>query len=114
VSVVSVEGPLESGSSQRLENVLAEPTPSPSKQIVVDLTEAILYDVSPLLLLADQAQRFGSRGRVVVVSGANPTVEPFVGDPSLAGVEWFESLDQAMLELLGDMAKLADWPPDHA
>jgi hypothetical protein len=47
----------------------------------------------------------------VVVSGHNSTVKPFVGEPSFPGIEWFESLDQAMVELLGDMAKLGDWPP---
>jgi anti-anti-sigma regulatory factor len=114
VSVVSVEGPLEKNSSQQLQNVLAEPTESPSRQVVVDLTDAVLYDSSPLLLLTDWAQRFGDQGtRLVVVSGANPTVKPFVGDPSLPGLEWFDSLDEAMLELLGDMAKLGDWPPAH-
>jgi hypothetical protein len=50
-------------------------------------------------------------GRLVLVSGHNSTVRPFVADPSLAGLEWFTSLDEAMVELLGDVAKLGDWPP---
>jgi anti-anti-sigma factor len=84
------------------------------ERVVVDLTEATLYDSWPLPLLAGEAQRFGEQGgRLVVVSGENPTVKPFVGDPSLPGLEWFESLPDAMVELLGGLAEVAEWPPDR-
>jgi len=113
VSVLSVAGPLENGSSQQLGAELAEPELA-STHVVVDLTEAVLYDSLPLLLLDRESRRFGDEGsRLVVVSGDNLTVKPFVGDSSLARLEWFGSLDEAMIELLGDMAKLGDWPPVH-
>jgi hypothetical protein len=38
-------------------------------------------------------------------------VKPFIGDSSLPGLRWFTSLDDAMVELLGDVAALGDWPP---
>jgi hypothetical protein len=111
VSVLSVTGPVENESSQQLGAELAEPGLA-STHVVVDLTEAVLYDSSSLLLLDRESRRLGDEGmRLVVVSGGNPTVKPFVGDPSLPGLEWFDSLDQAMVELLGDMVKLGDWPP---
>jgi hypothetical protein len=53
----------------------------------------------------------GAQERLVVVSGDNPTVKPFVGDPSLPGLEWFETLPDAMVELLGNLTELGDWPP---
>jgi hypothetical protein len=113
VSVLSVTGPLENGSSEQLGTELAEPGLA-STHVVVDLTEAVLYDSSLLLLLDRESRRFdGDGSRLVVVSGGNPTVKPFVGDPSLPGLEWFDSLDEAMVELLGDMARLGDWPPAH-
>lgn len=113
VSVLSVAGPLEDGSSEQLGTELAEPGLA-STHVVVDLTEAVLYDSLPLVLLDSESKRFDGEGsRLVVVSGDNPTVKPFVGDPSLPGLTWFESLDEAMVELLGDMAKLGDWPPAH-
>jgi hypothetical protein len=45
------------------------------------------------------------------VSDGNATVDPFVGDGSLPGLRWFRSLDDAMVELLGDLTKLGEWPP---
>jgi enterochelin esterase-like enzyme len=57
-----------------------------SQSVVVDLTEAVLYDSWPFPLLSEESQRLQSNGgRLVVVSGENPTVKPFVGDPSLPG-----------------------------
>lgn len=112
VSVLAVSGPVENGAAQeklRCELVDGELA---SKSVVVDLTEATLYDSWPFPLLAGEARRLdGEGGRLVVVTGDNPTVRPFVGDDSLPGLEWFGSLDEAMVELLGDLAKLGDWPP---
>jgi hypothetical protein len=114
VTVLTVSGTVEDGVQGELRKVLREPE-FPSRNVVVDLTEAVLYDSWPFPLLAGEAERFdGDGGRLVVVSGDNPTVKPFVGDPSLPRLEWFESLDDAMVELLGDLAELGDWPPVHA
>ena len=111
VSVLTVSGPIENGAPEKLRAELAEGELA-SKSVVVDLTEATIYDSWPFPLLAGEAQRIGAEGgRLVVVSGDNPTVKPFVGDASLDGLEWFGSLDEAMVELLGDVAKLGDWPP---
>ena len=113
VSVLTVSGPVENGAQERLRVELGLPELA-SKRVVVDLTEATLYDSWPFPLLAGEARRLADHGgRLVVVSGGNPTVKPFVGDPSLPGVEWFESLHEAMVELLGGMAKLGDWPPER-
>jgi hypothetical protein len=111
VNVLTISGPVENGAQERLVVELADPGLA-SKHVVVDLTEATLYDSWPFPLLAEEAQRFdGDGGRVVVVSGDNPTVKPFVGDPSMPGLEWFETLPDAMVELLGDLTELGDWPP---
>jgi hypothetical protein len=111
VSVLTVSGPIENGAPEKLLAELAEGELA-SKSVVVDLTEATVYDSRPFPLLAGEARRFGDEGgRLVVVSGDNPTVRPFVGDASLPGLEWFGSLDEAMVELLGAVAKLGDWPP---
>jgi len=60
----------------------------------------------------DHAKRLEEHGgRLVVVSGDNATAKPFIGDSSLPGLRWFTSLDDAMVELLGDVAALGDWPP---
>jgi anti-anti-sigma regulatory factor len=114
VTVVTVSGAILDGAQNDLREQLDNPELA-SQNIVVDLTEAVLYDSWPFPLLAGEAQRFdGDGGRLVVVSGDNPTVKPFVGDSSLPGLVWFESLDDAMVELLGDVAKLGEWPPAHA
>jgi anti-anti-sigma regulatory factor len=111
VSVVTVSGPLENGAQDRLRAELTEGEVA-SRSVVVDLTEATLYDSWPFPLLAGEARRFGDEGgRLVVVSGDNPTVAPFVGDSSLPGLEWFATLDGAIVELLGDVSKLGNWPP---
>jgi anti-anti-sigma regulatory factor len=111
VSVLTLSGPIENGAREQLRAELANGELA-AKSVVVDLTEATLYDSWPFPLLAGEAQRLSrDGGRLVVVSGNNPTVKPFVGDPSLPALEWFDSLDDAMVELLGDVAKLGDWPP---
>jgi anti-anti-sigma regulatory factor len=114
VSVLTVSGSIENGAQDKLRAELTSGELA-SKAVVVDLTEATIYDSWPFPLLAGEAQLFGHKGgRLVVVSGDNPTVKPFVGDASLAGLEWFKSLEEAMVELLGDVAKLGDWPPARA
>lgn len=111
VTVLTVCGALGNGAQQELRDHLDRAAHSVRK-VVVDLTEAVLYDSWPFPLLPDETRRFAeSGGRLVVVSGDNPTVKPFVGDPSLPGLDWFGSLDDAMLELLGDLARLGEWPP---
>jgi hypothetical protein len=113
VTVLTVSGAIGDGAQDDLRGQLDNPELA-SQNIVVDLTEAVLYDSWPFPLLAGEAQRFDGDGcRLVVVSGDNPTVKPFVADPSLPGLIWFESLDDAMVELLGDLAKLGEWPPAH-
>ena len=114
VTVLTIVGAMEDGAHESLRVELGNPELA-SQSVIVDLTEAILYDSWPFPLLADETQRLGENGgRLVVVSGDNPTVRPFVGDSSLPGLRWFESLDDAMVELLGDLASLGDWPPDAA
>ena len=111
VTVLSVGGPVEEAARADLEQRLADGSLA-SKRVVVDLGNATLYDSWPLALLAAAAARFRQHGgQLVVVSDGNATVEPFVGDSSLPGLQWFESLDDAMVELLGDLTKLAEWPP---
>ena len=111
VIVLTVSGTVEDGAQGALCRQLESPDVA-SRSVVVDLTEAVLYDSWPFPLLADEARRLEEvGGRLVVVSGDNPTVKPFVGDSSLPGLRWFSSLDDAMVELLGDLAKLGEWPP---
>ena len=111
VTVLTVSGAVTNGVQNDLREHL-DHAETAARNIVVDLTEVVLYDSWPFPLLADESRRFnGNGGRLVVVSGHNPTVKPFVGDSSLPGIEWFEGLDDAMVELLGDMATLGDWPP---
>jgi anti-anti-sigma regulatory factor len=113
VTVLTISGAVGNGAQNRLRDHLGKAEDA-RKNVVVDLTEAVLYDSWPFPLLADESRRFEQDGgRIVVVSGDNPTVRPFVGDASLPGLEWFGSLDQAMVELLGNVAKLGDWPPTH-
>ena len=47
-----------------------------------------------------------------MVSGANSTVEPFVQDGSLDGLRWCKSLDDALIELLGEVVERAGWPTE--
>ena len=111
VTVLTVSGAVQDGAQDALREHLGNPELA-SQNVVVDLTEAVLYDSWPFPLLAGEADRFdGAGGRLVVVSGDNPTVKPFVGDPSLPSLAWFLSLDDAMVELLGELAKLGEWPP---
>jgi anti-anti-sigma regulatory factor len=113
VSVLTVSGAVEDGAEQDLRGQLGDPKLE-SQSVVVDLTEAVLYDSWPFPLLVEEAERLnGNGGRLVVVSGDNPTVKPFVDDPSLPGLRWFGSLDEAMVELLGDLATLGEWPPNE-
>jgi anti-anti-sigma regulatory factor len=111
VTVLTVSGTVENGAQGALRRQLDSPA-NGSRSVVVDLTEAVLYDSWPFPLLVDEAKRLEEHGgRLVVVSGDNATVKPFIGDSSLPGLRWFTSLDDAMVELLGDVAALGDWPP---
>jgi hypothetical protein len=115
VTVLTISGAIQDGAQDALRGHLGSPDLASSQNVVVDLTEAVLYDSWPFPLLAGEAERFdGDGGRLVVVSGDNPTVKPFVGDASLPGLVWFASLDDAMVELLGALAKLGEWPPANA
>jgi hypothetical protein len=112
VSVITLSGPVVNGAQQKLEQELADPTLS-SKRVVVDLTEATLYDSWPFPLLLDETLRFHSDGgELVVVSGSNSTVEPFVQDGSLDGLRWCKSLDDALMELLAEVVERAGWPTE--
>jgi hypothetical protein len=112
VTVLTVSGAVGNGAQNELRNHLGG-AETESAKVVVDLTEAVLYDSWPFPLLVDESLRLSRKGgRLVVVSGDNPTVKPFVGEASLPGLEWFEALDDAMVELLGDLAKLGEWPPN--
>jgi anti-anti-sigma regulatory factor len=114
VTVLKVSGAIRDGAQDELREHLGS-LELASQNVVVDLTEAVLYDSWPFPLLASEAQRFdGDGSRLVVVSGDNPTVKPFVGDESLPDLVWFASLDDAMIELLGELAKLGEWPPANA
>jgi len=109
VSVITLSGPVANGARAKLETELASPGLS-SKRVVVDLTEAMLYDPSPFPLLIEETRRFrGDGGELVVVSGANSSVEPFVNDGSLDGLRWGKSLDDALMELLAEVVERAGW-----
>jgi hypothetical protein len=112
VSVITLSGRVANGARAKLETELAAPGLS-SKRVVVDLTEAMLYESWPFPLLVEETQRFrGDGGELVVVSGANSTVEPFVHDGSLDGLRWCESLDDALMELLAEVVQRAGWSTD--
>ena len=112
VSLITLSGPVVNGARHKLEAELAAPGLS-SKRVVVDLTETTLYDSWPFPLLLDETRRFRSDGgELVVVSGANSTVEPFVQDASLDGLRWCKSLDDALIELLGEVVERAGWSTD--
>jgi anti-anti-sigma regulatory factor len=109
VTVMTVSGPVEDGAQEMLRTELAAPGLA-SQRIVVDLTEATLYDSWPFALLADETRRFErAGGQLVVVSGDNSTVDPFVGDVSLPGVRWFASLNDALTEMLGEVVAQTSW-----
>ena len=109
VSVITLSGPVANGAQRKLEQELADPSQS-SKRVVVDLTEATLYDSWLFPLLLDETHRFHSDGgELVVVSGANSTVEPFVQDGALDGLRWCKSLDDALIELLAEVVERAGW-----
>ena len=111
VTVLTVCGVLGDDAQQALRDHLGRAEHS-SRKVVVDLTEAVVHDAWPFPLLADESRRFEARGgRLVVVGGDNPKIEPLVGDRALSGLEWFKSLGEAMVDLLGDLAKLGEWPP---
>jgi anti-anti-sigma regulatory factor len=111
VTVMTISGTIENGAELALRRELEKPETA-SRRVVVDLTEAVLYDSWPFPLLAREAKRLEQDGgQLVVVSGDNGTVKPFVADSSLPALRWFESLDDAMVDLLGNLAKLGDWPP---
>jgi len=112
VSVLTVSGPIEDGANETLRESLADPGLA-SKLVVVDLTEATLYDSWPFALLADETRRYrNAGGELVVVSGDNATVDPFVGESSLPELRWFASLDDALMELLGEVVERAGWPTE--
>ena len=111
VTVLSISGRVENGAQNELAARLADPELT-SKRVVVDLSNATLYDSWPLPLLEESVERFHAEGGdLVLVSNANATVDPFVGDSTLPGLRWFTSLDEAMVELLDDVTKLGEWPP---
>lgn len=112
VSVITLSGPVVNGAQLKLEQELADPSLS-SKRVVVDLTEATLYDSWPFPLLLDETHRFHlDGGELVVVSGSNSTVEPFLQDGSLDGLRWCKSLDDALIELLAEVVERAGWPTE--
>jgi hypothetical protein len=109
VSVITLSGPVVNGARVKLETELGSPDLS-SKRVVVDLTEATLDDSWPFPLLVEETRRFrDDGGELVVVSGANSTVEPFVHDGSLDGLRWCRSLDDALIELLAEVVERAGW-----
>jgi hypothetical protein len=109
VSVLTVSGPVENGAQEQLRASLADGDLA-SKRVVVDLTEATLYDSWPFPLLVEETQRFMDAGGVlVVVSGENATVEPFLAEADLDGLRWCDSLDDALMELLAEVVERAGW-----
>jgi hypothetical protein len=109
VTVLTLSGPVQNGAQEKLRAQLDAPD-IVSQRVVVDMTEATLYDSWPFVLLANERRRFESAGgALVVVSGKNATVEPFVDDAALPGLRWFSSLHEAMVELLGDIVERAGW-----
>lgn len=112
VSVLTVSGPIENGAQEQLRASLAD-CDLASKRAVVDLTEATLYDSWPFPLLVEATQRFEDAGGVlVVVSGDNATVEPFVVEADLGGLHWYGSLDDALMDLLSEAVERTVWEPE--
>jgi anti-anti-sigma regulatory factor len=103
VTVLTLSGSVSNGAEHELTARLAE-TGLAAKRVVVDLSDAVLYDSWPFPLLVDETRRFkDAGGELVLVSGDNATVDPFVGDTSLPGLHWYRSLDDALMELLGEV-----------
>ena len=109
VSVLTLSGPVVNGAQDKLRAELDAPGFA-SKRVVVDLTEATLDGSWPFPLLIEETRRFRQAGgELVVVSGENGTVQPFVGKQSLDGLRWCGSLDDALVELLGEVVERAGW-----
>jgi anti-anti-sigma regulatory factor len=109
VTVLTLSGSVENGARERLSAELETPGLA-SQRVVVDLTEATLYDSWPFALLGDETRRFErAGGELVVVSGGNATVDPFVDDVSLPGLRWFASLNDALVELLAEVVEQTSW-----
>ena len=112
VSVITLSGPVVNAAQQKLGVELADPGLS-SKRVVVDLTETTLYDSWPFPLLVEETHRFhADGGELVVVSGQNSTVEQFLHDGSLSELRWCKTLDDALIELLGEVVERAGWSTD--
>jgi anti-anti-sigma regulatory factor len=109
VSVITLSGPVMNGAQQKLAVELSDPGLS-SKRVVVDLTETTLYDSWPFPLLVDETRHFhADGGELVVVSGENSTVDPFMHEGSLSELRWCKTLDDALIELLGEVVERAGW-----
>jgi hypothetical protein len=107
--VITLSGPVVSGACDELEAELAVPGLS-TKRVVVDLTEATLCDSGPFPLLVGETRRYHANGgELVVVSGSNATVDPFVGEASLTELRWCKSLDDALIELLAEVVERSGW-----
>jgi anti-anti-sigma regulatory factor len=114
VSVLTLSGPVRNGAQDDLRAQLSAPGLA-SKRVIVDLTEATLYDSWPFPLLLEETHRFREAGgELVVVSGQNTTVEPFVHEVSLDDLRWCRTLDDALLELLGEVVERAGGPTEAA
>ena len=112
ITVLTLIGPVENGAQETLRAHL-DGADLASQRVVVDLSEATLYDSWPLALLADELRRFEKAGgELVVVSGDNATVDPFVDEEALPGLRWFSSLKEALEELLGEVVERAGWPTE--
>lgn len=113
VTAVMILGALDEQAEPKVRELLASPG-FDSQRVVIDLTHAGVVDSWPFLLLAEEARRFERNGgRLVVVSGNNSTQDSFVRDLSLTGLPCFRSLEDAMVEVFGDLKGLADWPPSQ-
>lgn len=112
VSVITLSGPVANGAQEKLEAELAAPGLA-SKRVVVDLTETTLHDSWPFPRLVDETRRLREEGgELVVVSGQNITVEPFVDDGALGELRWSKSLNDALIELLAEVIERTGWSTD--
>jgi hypothetical protein len=100
VTVLTVSGEVRNGAETELRARLDDPEFG-SRNVIIDLTEAVLDKSWSLSFLAGEAKRLAEEGVSLVV----------VSDRLLTGVRGFEALDDAMVDVLGDVAKLGDWPP---
>ena len=117
VTVLTLSGSVANGAQDKLRAQLEAPELS-SQRVVVDLTEATLYDSWPLVVLADETRRLErAGGELVLVSGDNATVDPFVDEAALPGLRWFRSLNDALVDVLGEVVERAGWetalPAEH-